>query len=61
MKVEPEAAVGVDVGMDERGDAAPVVGVEPPGPSGIGEHLLDHAEEIESLSVEPALYLGHSG
>ena len=42
MKIEPEAAVGGDMGVDERGDAAQVVRVQPPGPGRFDEHLLDH-------------------
>jgi hypothetical protein len=42
VEVEPEASVGIDVAVDHRRDASPVVRVETAAPSGFGQYLLDH-------------------
>ena len=37
-----KAAIRVDVAVDERGDAAKVTRIQPVGPGGFGQDLLDH-------------------
>ncbi len=39
---EQEAAVWIDVAIDQRGDAAQVLGVETPRPRRFSQILLDH-------------------
>jgi hypothetical protein len=42
VQVEQEAAIGIDVAIDQRGDAAQVLGVETPRPRRFGQNLLDY-------------------
>jgi len=42
VQAEQEAAIGIDVAIDQRGDAAQVLGVEMPRPRRFGQNLLDY-------------------
>jgi hypothetical protein len=42
VQVEPEAAVGIDVAVDQGRDSSQVVGIEAGAPGGLGQDLLDH-------------------
>ena len=42
MQVEKKAAVGIDVAIEERGDAAKVLSIETARPCRFGQDLLDH-------------------
>ena len=42
MQVEKKAAVGIDVAIKERGDAAKVLSIETARPCRFGQDLLDH-------------------
>ena len=58
-----EAATRVDVAADERGDAAKVSRIQPVGPGGFGQDLLDHERidvdegELQQLKREHADFL----
>lgn len=42
VEIEPEAAVGIDVGIEQRRDSSEVVDVEAILPGRFGENLLNH-------------------